>query len=205
MLVSSGKASRGEAAFTLKHDGARAELAVDGRRGTIRVVTRSGRRVEAGVPELAGAALAAEGRLAVFDGELIAGDGMPTSFYRLGGRMAAESARAIERGRRQTPVTFVAFDLLWLDGAYLIGDSYRERRRALEALEFAGPNWATATSFSDGDALYEACVAIGAEGVVGRRLDRSPYLPGRRSSSCWKRKCPAWIRDHAALRVPRRS
>ena len=154
------------------------------------------------MPELAAAAAALDGHQVVLDGELIAGDGLPPSFYRLGGRMAASGALAIERGRRSTPVTFVAFDLLWLDGRFVLGDSYRQRRVALDALEFAGPHWVTTPEFGDGEALFEACEAIGAEGVIARRLDNSPYLPGRRSGAVVKRKCQGWLRDHAPRRMP---
>lgn len=186
----------------MKSDGWRASCLIDGRRGVVRLVTRTGRYIERAVPELAAAAVALDGRQAVLDGELIAGDGLPPSFYRLGGRMGASGAVAIERGRRSTPVTFVAFDLLWLDGRLLLRDSYRERRAALDALEFAGPHWVTTPEFGDGEALLEACEAMGAEGVIGRRLDNSPYLPGRRSRAVVKRKCQGWLREHAPRRTP---
>jgi bifunctional non-homologous end joining protein LigD len=200
MLVSTGPVPTGEVAYAVKNDGWRSQLQIDGRSGEIRLVTRSGRSVERAVPELAAVATALDGHRAVLDGELIAGDGSPPSFYRLGSRMNATGALAIERGRRSTPVTFVAFDLLWLDGRLLLDKSYRQRRAALEALGFDGPHWVTTTEFADGEALFAACDAIGAEGVIARRLDNSPYLPGRRSRAVVKRKCPGWIRDHAALR-----
>ncbi|MEA2825706.1 MAG: bifunctional non-ous end joining protein LigD [Actinomycetota bacterium] len=147
MLVSTGPLPRG-AVYAVKSDGWRSHCQIDGRSGLVRLVTRSGRYVERAVPELAAAAAALDGREAVLDGELIAGDGLPPSFYRLGGRMGASTALAIERGRRLTPVTFVAFDLLWLDGRFLLGDSYRQRRAALDALEFAGPHWVTTPGLS---------------------------------------------------------
>lgn len=68
---------------------------------------------EAGqLPEIAGMADALDHRAIVLDGELVAHQGTPQSFYRL------ESEDGV-RGRLvtmvRTPVTFVAFDLLWLD------------------------------------------------------------------------------------------
>ncbi len=202
MLVSTGPVPTGEVVYAVKNDGWRVQLLIDGCSGEIRLVTRTGRHVERAVPELAAAAAAVDGHRAVLDGELIAGDGSPPSFYRLGGRMNATGALAIDRGRRSTPVTFVAFDLLWLDGRLLLDNAYRQRRASLEALEFGGRHWVTATEFPDGDALFEACEEIGAEGVIARRLDNSPYLPGRRSWAVVKRKCPGWVRDHAPLRKP---
>jgi ATP-dependent DNA ligase len=54
----------------------------------------------------------------------------------------------------------------------------------------------------DGDPLFQVCSELGHEGVVAKRLD-APYLPGIRSRTWLKRKCPAWKRDHAPRRRPR--
>jgi bifunctional non-homologous end joining protein LigD len=100
----------------------------------------------------------------------------------------------------QTPVTFVAFDLLHLDGEDLIGLPLVERKRRLDELHVVGPAWATNGWYpGEGDALFQVCAELGHEGVVAKRLD-APYLPGIRSRSWLKRKCPDWNRDHAPRR-----
>jgi hypothetical protein len=43
--------------------------------------------------------------------------------------------------------------------------------------------------YCDGDTLFAVSAQHGHEGVVAKRLD-SPYLPGRRSRSSFKSKCP---------------
>ena len=50
--------------------------------------------------------------------------------------------------RRGAAVTFLVFDLLWLDGRLLTGLPIAERRRRLEDLEVAGPAWQTVASFA---------------------------------------------------------
>jgi ATP-dependent DNA ligase len=45
------------------------------------------------------------------------------------------------------PVSFVAFDVLALDGGLVTGQPYRERRRLLEELRFEGQTWCTSASF----------------------------------------------------------
>jgi bifunctional non-homologous end joining protein LigD len=85
-------------------------------------------------------------------------------------------------------VTYVAFDLLWLDGRLTTGLSYGDRRRLLAELDLNGPQWRTpAYHEGDGAALLAATKEQGLEGVVAKRLD-SVYEPGRRSGAWTKVK-----------------
>jgi bifunctional non-homologous end joining protein LigD len=199
MLASAG-AIRGEAdayAFEPKLDGWRAIVTVGSDRVVVR--TRHGRDVTASVPELAGLVAAVGNRRVVLDGELVAHRGTPSSFYRLSGRMAARRPVAVDAARARTPVTFVAFDVLWLDGD-VTALAYRDRRHRLETLELQGPAWCTVSSFPGaGPELFAACHALGLEGLVAKRLD-SPYEPGVRSKAWVKAKCAAWLADHAGHR-----
>ena len=80
----------------------------------------------------------------VLDGEVVALDeqGRP-SFERLQSRMHLASESAVRRRMRDLPVTYVIFDLLYLDGHYTMSLSYEERRALLERLELEGPAWRT--------------------------------------------------------------
>ena len=200
MLVSTGPVPR-DALWELKWDGFRSCVVLDGE-GGIRVATRTGRLVQGALPELA--PMATYGHAMVLDGELVAGDGMPPSFYRLAGRLGASRPQAVARGMQTSPVTFVIFDLLWLDGRPLLDEPYGDRRVQLEDLALRGPNWATSVTYDDGDALLAAAAQLGAEGVVAKartgRLAR--YVPGTRSPGWVKRKCDGWYRDHAPRRRP---
>jgi bifunctional non-homologous end joining protein LigD len=121
---------------------------------------------------------------AVLDGEIVAFDenGRP-SFSRLQRRMHLSDAQA-KRLLRTYPATYVAFDLLWLDGHSLMERPYEERRGLLEGLDLNGPSWRTPPSYPrDGAALLAATEQQGLEGVVAKRLD-SRYEPGHRSP-CW--------------------
>ena len=73
----------------------------------------------------------------------------------------------------QVPVTFVAFDLLHLDGQDLTGLALAERKRLLDELHLVGPTWATNGWYpGDGDTLFQVC--------GGPRLlivDEVGYLP----------------------------
>ena len=167
-------------AFEIKWDGIRAlaYISADG----LRIAARRGADHTPRYPELTALVEALGGREAILDGELVAFDesGRP-SFQLLQRRMGLANETTIRLRAAETPATYVAFDLLWLDGRSLIAAPYEERRAALAGLDFDGPNWqAPAHHVGEGERLWAAIRERGLEGVVAKRLG-SPYRPGKRS------------------------
>jgi len=123
---------------------------------------------------------------AVLDGEIVAFDGTRVSPELLAKRKEPRDSAAARRAAERTPVQFLAYDLLWMEGhttAELV--RYSERRELLDSLSIAGDHWQTPPYFAGGgDFALEAAAAQNLSGVVAKRLD-SPYLPGRRS--------PLWL------------
>ena len=110
------------------------------------------------------------------------------SFERLQQRMNLTSGSEIRRPARAVPVTYMIFDLLYLDGQLTAALPYRERRELLEALELNGPAWQTpANHLGSGREFLAVTAEHHLEGVVAKRLD-SPYLPGARSRNWLKIK-----------------
>ncbi|MDP9388530.1 MAG: hypothetical protein M3Q48_11630, partial [Actinomycetota bacterium] len=127
--------------------------------------------------------------------ELVAHSGTPSSFYGLGSRMAARRPAL----RSAVPLTFVAFDILWLDGD-VTSCPYEHRRSLLRDLELAGPAWWTSPSYMGAGAeLFAACTGLGLEGLVAKRLD-GRYHAGVRSDVWVKAKCSVWVAQHARHR-----
>ncbi|HWX86733.1 MAG TPA: DNA ligase D [Solirubrobacteraceae bacterium] len=86
------------------------------------------------------------------------------------------------------PVTYLLFDLLWLDGHSLMELPYSERRACLDALALDGDRWSVPSFHAgEGSALLLATHEQGLEGVVAKRLD-SRYAQGRREGSWLKIK-----------------
>jgi bifunctional non-homologous end joining protein LigD len=85
-------------------------------------------------------------------------------------------------------VSYIVFDLLWLDGHSLMELQYAERRERLLELGLNGERWLTpAHHVGDGAAMLQASNAQGLEGIIAKRLD-FPYTPGRRSNGWVKVK-----------------
>ncbi|MEA2470057.1 MAG: bifunctional non-ous end joining protein LigD, partial [Thermoleophilaceae bacterium] len=172
--------------YEIKWDGVRA-LAYS-EPGRIRFESRNRNDISAAYPELKALNRALSSHRAILDGEIVAFDNSShpprPSFGRLQGRMHVGSESAARRRMKDTPVHYLAFDLLWLDGHSLMELAYEERRARLMALELQGPHWQTPDHVvGNGAAVLAASLENGLEGVVAKRLD-SPYLPGRRSP-CW--------------------
>jgi bifunctional non-homologous end joining protein LigD len=165
--------------FEPKLDGVRAIVHV----GIAEVVvwSRSGRVVSETYPELQ----ALRGQDMVLDGEIVAFDmeGRP-SFEHLQSRIHARGARARDAASTQ-PVSLVAFDLLEIEGRPVVGDPLEDRVATLQGLELPDVAVASDPIPEHGEALFDAVVSRGLEGVMAKRLG-SIYRPGTRSPD-WRK------------------
>jgi bifunctional non-homologous end joining protein LigD len=190
MLATTGAVPTTRAwSYEPKLDGWRALVYVTD--GVVAVRSRRNKDLTASLPELHPIAVAV-GQDAVLDGELVADDGRPESFYGLLGRMATKQPRQL--------ATFMAFDVLALGGRDLTGERYMRRREVLAELALEGLAWGTVPSFDlDAAAVGLECVRLGLEGMVAKRHD-STYRCGQRTAAWRKFKTATWRRDHLPLR-----
>src|SRR3954470_4180234 len=163
-------------------DGLRAQLCV-GRAGwTLR--SRPGRDCTADFAELADLASMLQPHCVVLDGELVhlAADGKP-EFAAISRRLVGKRA-----GRRPAAATFVAFDVLHLNGRAVRALPYAARREILEDLLQDGPLWRVPRSLCGPAAAVPAGPRDAQlEGRVPRRLS-APCEPARRPGAWRKHK-----------------
>jgi bifunctional non-homologous end joining protein LigD len=182
--------------YEVKWDGIRALGFSD--RGSWRMQSRRLEDVTARYPELAAIAEQLAERSAVLDGEVVAlrDDGRP-SFQLLQRRMGLTDAAMVKRRMSDTPVDYVVFDLLHLDGECTRDLPYADRRELLAGLGLDGPRWrAPRHRIGGGAELLEAARRQGLEGVVAKKLD-SPYRPGGRGGE-WV-KARVWRRQEFVI------
>jgi bifunctional non-homologous end joining protein LigD len=171
--------------YEVKWDGVRA-LAYS-TPGELRLESRNLKEITAQYPELGRLNRALSSHSAILDGEIVAFDeaGKP-SFAVLQRRMHVASPAQVKRLAKATPVKYMIFDLLWLNGHSLMDLPYEDRRELLGELALEGEAWQTPGPLrGKGRAVLKATAEQGLEGIVAKRLD-SPYEPGGRGS--------AWIK-----------
>ena len=185
MLASAGTSvPRGpEWAHEIKWDGMRVLAEVED--GHVKLLSRNENDVTVSFPELS----TLDGRgipdNMLLDGEVVALEGGLPSFSALAERMHVRDARKARALAVARPVTFMAFDLLRLNGVDLTSRPLDVRRAALEEISLLGTSYQVPPTYDDGDALHAATLEQGLEGVVSKRLS-SRYSPGRRSSDWLK-------------------
>ena len=192
MLATVGPLPADDAAFAyeIKWDGVRALASLS--EGRVHLESRRLVDITPRYPELWPLAEAV-GRPALLDGEVVAFDeaGRP-SFGELQHRMHVTDPRDVRRRMDRWPVSFMVFDLLWLDDHSTMDLPYAERRRLLEGLGLDHPCWSVPRNHrGQGAELLAASRAQGLEGIVAKRL-ASVYEPGRRSR--------AWVKVKAKPR-----
>ncbi len=165
-------------AHEIKWDGMRVLADVTG--GRLRLSSRNENDVTASFPELSTLAGPGMPDDMLLDGEVVALEAGLPSFQALAERMHVGNDRRARRLAASRPVTFMAFDLLRLDGVDLTAIPLADRRAALEALTLAGPHAQVPPTYDDGLALQTATLEQGLEGIVSKRLS-SRYSTGRRS------------------------
>jgi len=151
--------------------------------GRVRLAGADGADLTSWFPEIRALGPALAPTEAVLDGEIVAVDGRRPAPGLLAKRARPpRDAAAARRAAERTPVQFLAYDLLWLEGhATLEVVPYAERRELLDGLAVTGEHWQTPPYFPGGGRFaLEAARDQGLPGVIGKRLD-SPYVPGRRS------------------------
>ena len=82
-------------------------------------------------------------------------------------------------GNRSIKVTFVAFDVLRVDGHDVMRNPWADRRALLDELGVERSCVRLSEVFDDGAALFDAVVEHGLEGVVAKRRNGA-YRPGYR-------------------------
>lgn len=183
--------------FEVKWDGVRAIATVqrpgagtkESNDGLTRLVSRNGNDISPAYPELAAMWERVLAFNAVLDGEVVAlgPDGRP-SFGLLQQRMHLRGRDRVDRARRATPVSYMVFDLLAVDGERLTGMPLHERLALLDDLLVPSKTIVRSDAIpGTGTALFEAARAQGLEGIVAKRRT-SRYLAGRRSADWLKIK-----------------
>lgn len=164
-----------------KWDGFRCIVVRDGE--SLELTSRNDRPFTRYFPELLEPLRAQLPERCIVDGEIVIAGEAGLDFDALLQRIHPAESR-VRRLAAETPASFVAFDLLGIDGRSLLDAPLRDRRAELErALGTATPPiHLTPVSLDPADAhsWFVRFEGAGLDGVVAKRLD-GPYTPGLRT------------------------
>jgi ATP-dependent DNA ligase len=167
--------------FEPKWDGFRA--IVFRQKGGVLIQSRDAKPLDRYFPDLHEVFMAALPEGCVLDGEIVIATPSGLDFDALQQRVHPAASR-VTRLAAETPASFVAFDLLVLDGQDLMARPQAERRLLLEALlaDSAPPIHLTPMTTDRALALtwLQHFEGAGLDGVIAKWADQ-PYLPGKRA------------------------
>src|SRR5215469_14884929 len=154
--------------YEVKWDGVRALCFIE--KGRLRMSSRRGNKIEAQYPELHQLVDALDAETAIVDGEIVCFDpnGVP-SFQLLQNRINA-SPKSGPKVAQSYPVSFFAFDLLYLDGYDLRSTPLIERKQLLASALQPNDIFRLSEHFTgNGQELLQAVSEKGLEGIVAKQ------------------------------------
>ena len=139
-------------------------------------------------PELETIASHVHSNAAVLDGEIVVLEkGLP-SFDLLQYRFGANDPLQIRMLSRKMPTTYIAFDLLHLNGRDLVNTPLTDRRQKLAKLIANGPHMLLSQYVpAHGKSYFKNALRLGFEGAMAKKVD-SVYQIGIRSEDWLKLK-----------------
>lgn len=173
--------------FEIKWDGERCIAYLDPKTGT---ELRNKRNVKMlpKVPELSEIHKQVTKRC-ILDGELmVLKDGKP-DFFEIQRRSLMSNRFRIELAAKQYPATFIAYDILYLDGQDVTLLPLEQRKALLQKTVRQNERLAISKTIEgQGKALYRFAEQQQLEGIVAKRKD-SVYIQGKRTKDWIKIKC----------------
>ena len=149
-----------------RHRGLRAMVTDD--TGRLVITDAAGENVSMQFPEIRRIGRAIGHLEVILDGVIVCPD--------LGRRLRITSDGGARNAAKTAPATFVAFDLVWVEGRPITDQPWQLRRRRLADLRLDGPAWRTSPVLAADDAFAAEL------DLVAKRRD-SPYLVGKVSDA----------------------
>src|SRR5437879_198606 len=181
MLAKSGKTFDGaNYFFEPKWDGLRALLFLYERK--IELQNRNLRDATGSYPEIQKLKGSIRAKTAIIDGEVVVlGENGTPNFGSLQARFGVDDPKRVNVLAKTTPVTYVAFDLLHLDGQDVITRPLVERKKRLKSIIKEGPYLLYGDHVeAEGTRFFKEATSRGFEGVIAKE-SQSQYVPGLRT------------------------
>lgn len=170
----------------IKWDGVRVLTYFDGH--VVRLFNRKLNERTAHYPELVDISRYTRAKSIILDGEIIAiKNGIP-SFYEVMKRDGIRRLDRVEQIRKQVPIAYMVFDILFANGNWLISLPLWERQAYLQEWLIPQPDVQIVGNIEDKEALFAVMEERNMEGIVLKDLSSS-YKIGGKDGRWMKKKC----------------
>ena len=169
----------------VKWDGVRVLTYYDG--VTVRLFNRKLHERTMQYPELVDIGHYCAARSVILDGEIIALVNGKPSFHQVMKRDGIRLAAKVEQARRLTPIVYMIYDILFLNGEWVVDQTLVSRQQLLSRIIRPQEHVQTVENFPDGPQLFNAVQNAGLEGIVCKRTD-SRYAIDRKDERWQKIK-----------------
>lgn len=161
----------------VKWDGVRILIYFDGQ--NVRLFNRKLRERTMQFPEFVDVKRYCTATSVILDGEVIAlVDGKP-SFPSVMKRDGIRRLDRVDQARRLTPVTYLIFDLLFVNGEWVTGRPLHERQKLLSSVIIPHKDVQLVENFNDAESLFNAIKFQGMEGIVCKDLSSAYSINGK--------------------------
>jgi DNA ligase 1 len=173
----------GKCAIEGKIDGFRVAVHKDGDK--IRMFSRNMEETTAMFPDLVrGILKQVKAKKVIFEGEAIAYNPKTQEYLPFQETVQRKRKYDIEKTAESVPLRLICFDCLYLDGQNLIGQSFLERRKALENIIGKGETLILSAMTivekpEEIEDLFQEAIGKGLEGIMAKKLD-GVYQAGAR-------------------------
>jgi len=156
-----------------------------GRKGATTLINRDDVDVSVNYPEVQ-LHEAVSGKHIVLDGELVVMTNGVPDFYATRSRALMRNDFKIDLASKLTPVSFVAFDILYKDGKNLCNLELTKRKEILSKTVIENEFFSVSRVIEvEGLKLFEMAVKNNLEGVIAKKVD-SIYQPNKRTTDWLK-------------------
>lgn len=164
----------------IKWDGIRILTYFDGQ--NVRMFNRKLNERTLHYPEIADIRSYCRADSVILDGEVIAlgADGRP-SFHQVMRRDGLRRMNKVPRVRKEVPVTYMIFDIVYYNGEWIHRRTLSERSEILSRIIKPNSHIQQVLSHDDAAALFAVMQEHGMEGIVMKKAD-SPYLIGEKKN-----------------------
>ncbi len=173
--------------FEVKWDGLRVLVFKNG--DLLEMQNRNLRDVTLVFPELQQLKNSGQANSMILDGEaVVLGKKGTPDFGRLQNRFGVDDPKRADALSKTIPVTYVAFDLLHLNGKDMVSRPLLARKEKLKSILTEGPHLLYGDHIEkQGKRFFKEASKRGFEGIIAKQRS-SPYLPGNRGSDWIKIK-----------------